>query len=239
MDIWFNIAVAFGCLVYGFLLGSIPTGVIIGKLFFGKDPRNFGSHNSGGTNAGRVFGRNIGVLVMTLDIAKSMLSFWTVWAFIRFGPIDSATLWDNGVFYIYLSQIAAAFGHCFSPWLGFRGGKAVACFMGIVSGVSWLGLIYSVIAFFITFYAFKRVMSKASILSSAIIVAITGGLALTRILTQQYGAFSMLMWDFGVGGVYLGWEIVFAQIVVYSLLVIRHSANIKRIRSGEEKSLEW
>ena len=56
-----NVLVAIGCIVWGFLLGSIPTGVVIGKVFFGKDPREFGSHNSGGTNTGRVLGKKVGM----------------------------------------------------------------------------------------------------------------------------------------------------------------------------------
>ena len=58
--IWINIAVAAGSLLLGYLFGSIPSGVIIGKVFFHKDPRNYYSHNSGGTNSGRVFGKKIG-----------------------------------------------------------------------------------------------------------------------------------------------------------------------------------
>ena len=67
-NIWGNIAVAVVCFLFGYLLGGIPNGVVIGKVFFHKDPRDYGSHNSGGTNSGRVFGKWIGILVIGLDM---------------------------------------------------------------------------------------------------------------------------------------------------------------------------
>lgn len=234
-----NILVVIGCLVYGFLLGSIPTGVVVGKVFFGKDPREFGSHNSGGTNTGRVLGKKVGILVMVLDIAKNVIAFWSVWAVLRFA-IGTADLFDEGVLYCYLAQAAACFGHCFSPWLNFRGGKAVACFMAIFGGSSWAGFIISCVVFFVTFFGLKKVMSKASILSGAILVLIAGVFAIITFASGNKQLFDILMWNFGAGGgVYFGWEMVIAMVVAYVLLVIRHSANIQRIRKGEEKPLEW
>jgi len=234
-----NILVAIGCIVYGFLLGSIPTGVVVGKVFFGKDPREFGSHNSGGTNTGRVLGKKVGILVMVLDIAKNVVAFWSVWAILRFA-IGTAELFDDGVLYCYLAQAAACFGHCFSPWLGFRGGKAVACFMAIFGGSSWAAFIISCVVFFATFFGLKKVMSKASILSGALLVLIASAFAIITYASANKQLFDILMWNFGAGGgVYFGWEMIIAMVVAYILLVIRHSANIQRIRKGEEKPLEW
>ncbi|MCQ2799487.1 MAG: glycerol-3-phosphate 1-O-acyltransferase PlsY [Bacilli bacterium] len=234
-----NIIVAIGCVVYGFLLGSIPTGVVVGKVFFGKDPREFGSHNSGGTNTGRVLGKKVGILVMVLDIAKNVVAFWSVWAILRFA-IGPAKLFDGGVLYAYFAQAAACFGHCFSPWLHFKGGKAVACFMAIFGGSSWAGFAISLVVFFVSFFGLKKVMSKASILSGAILVLIAGVFATITMATGNYKLFDPLMWNFGAGGgVYFGWEMMIAMVSAYVLLVIRHSANIQRIRKGEEKPLEW
>ena len=236
-----NILVALSCIVWGFLIGSIPTGVIIGKVFFGKDPREFGSHNSGGTNTGRVLGKKVGILVMVLDIAKCVVVFWSVWAFLRFGPINVLDLFDEGILYCYLAQTAACFGHCFSPWLGWRGGKAVACFMAIFGGSSWFAFIISLIVFFVTFMVvFKKVMSKASILSGALLTLIAAIFWIVMLIANNSQLFDWAMWNFGFGGgVIFGWEMVIAMAAAYVLLVIRHSENIKRIKNGEEKSLEW
>ena len=241
MNILLNILVVLGCLVWGFLVGSIPTGVIVGKVFFGVDPRDYGSHNSGGTNSGRVLGKKVGILVMVLDIAKTVFAFWTVWLFLRFGPINLAELFDNGVLYNYLVCVAAAFGHCFSPWLKFKGGKAVACFMAIFGGSSWLGFIISLAVFFTIFLVvFKKVMSKASLLSGAVLILISGIFCLLRLIPGADSVLNIFLWDFGlVGGVCFGWEMIAVEVVVYILLVIRHASNIQRIRQGEEKPLEW
>ena len=241
MNILLNIGVALACIIWGFLFGSIPTGVIVGKVFFGIDPRDYGSHNSGGTNSGRVLGKKVGILVMVLDIAKTVLAFWTMWAFLRFGPINLKELWDNGIFYNYLVCAAAAFGHCFSPFLKFKGGKAVACFMAIFGGSSWLGFIISLAVFFIIFLVvFKKVMSKASLLSGAILILISGIFCLLRLIPGADSVLNIFLWDFGlVGGVCFGWQMIVVEVVVYTLLVIRHASNIQRIRKGEEKPLEW
>jgi glycerol-3-phosphate acyltransferase PlsY len=79
-----NVITALVVLLYGYLWGSIQNGVLIGKIFFKKDPRDFGSHNSGGTNSGRLFGEKIGLLVIFLDMVKGLIAFWSVWAILRF-----------------------------------------------------------------------------------------------------------------------------------------------------------
>ena len=241
MNILLNIGIALACIIWGFLIGSIPTGVIVGKVFFGIDPRDYGSHNSGGTNSGRVLGKKVGILVMVLDIAKTVIAFWTMWLFLHFGPINLAELWDYGTFYNYLVFAAAAFGHCFSPFLKFKGGKAVACFMAIFGGSSWLGFIISLAVFFIIFLVvFKKVMSKASLLSGAILILISGIFCLVRLIPGADSVLNIFLWDFGlVGGVCFGWQMIVVEVVVYTLLVIRHASNIQRIRKGEEKPLEW
>ena len=88
MNILLNIGIALACIIWGFLIGSIPTGVIVGKVFFGVDPRDYGSHNSGGTNSGRVLGKKVGILVMVLDIAKTVIAFWTMWLFLHFWQLQ-------------------------------------------------------------------------------------------------------------------------------------------------------
>ncbi|MBR4274856.1 MAG: glycerol-3-phosphate acyltransferase, partial [Bacilli bacterium] len=144
-------------------------------------------------------------------------------------------------FYNYLVFAAAAFGHCFSPFLKFKGGKAVACFMAIFGGSSWLGFIISLAVFFIIFLVvFKKVMSKASLLSGAILILISGIFCLLRLIPGADSVLNIFLWDFGlVGGVCFGWQMIVVEVVVYTLLVIRHASNIQRIRKGEEKPLEW
>ena len=81
MDIiLYNILAAILLIIIGYVFGSIPNGIWIGKIFFHKDPRDFGSGNSGGTNVGRVFGKKIGVLCIVLDCLKIIAPFIVAWA---------------------------------------------------------------------------------------------------------------------------------------------------------------
>ncbi len=241
-DILCNILLAVFISLYGFLLGSIPNGVLIGKIFFGKDPRDYGSKNSGGTNSGRVFGKKAGVAVIALDILKTIIAFWTVWAFLRFSDVRTkCVIWDDGVFYNYLVLLFAALGHCFSPWIGFRGGKAVACFMGSTGGQGFLNLALCV-GIFTALFKKKHVMSAATIFTSIIVVITQWALFVIRILLNANGQRIMdyFMFNLGYGGgVFYGWEEALISTLIMLILIARHSSNIKRLKNGEEKPVEW
>ena len=73
-----NLLVGLGAVLVGYLFGSIPTGVLIGKIFFHQDPREIGSKNSGGTNIARSFGRKFGFLVIALDMLKILAPVFLV-----------------------------------------------------------------------------------------------------------------------------------------------------------------
>ena len=97
----------------GYLLGSIPFALIIGKVFFKTDIRNHGSGNLGGGNAGRVLGKGAGLSVMTLDILKVTLAIFI------------ASLLHDSQEIMILAGLFAAVGHCFPVFARFKGGKAV------------------------------------------------------------------------------------------------------------------
>lgn len=241
-DVTVNIIVAVSLSLFGFLMGSIPNGVIIGKVFFHDDPRKYGSHNSGGTNSGRVFGKKVGFTVIILDMLKTLVAFWISWAILRFSGIREVyTLWDDGVFYNYLVLLFAAVGHCFSPWIKFKGGKAVSCYMASTGGLGWLNFILCFITFFSIFKK-KHVMSIATILTTIIVTVLQWVLFAIRIaipLDSQY-IMDYFMFNFGFGGgVFYGWEGAAISALIAAILIIRHSSNIKRLKNGEEKPLEW
>ena len=79
-----NILCVLFCLLFGYFVGSIPTAVWVGKVFFHQDPRNYGSHNAGGTNAGRLWGKKVGFLVIVLDMLKTITPIYIVWALFTF-----------------------------------------------------------------------------------------------------------------------------------------------------------
>lgn len=104
--------------VLGYLMGSIPTALLIGQKYFNKDIRKEGSGNMGGTNAGRVLGRQTGIIVSVLDILKVFIP--ALLARIYLG-VDECTI----------VGLAAMLGHAFPIFAGFKGGKCVSSYMGI------------------------------------------------------------------------------------------------------------
>lgn len=108
--------------IIGYLLGSIPFALVIGKVFYNTDIRKLGSGNLGGTNAGRTLGKKAGIAVMVLDVLKAAL------AMLIANFIDPSSMIYAGFF--------ATIGHCFPIFAGFRGGKAVSTAFGFLFAVS-------------------------------------------------------------------------------------------------------
>ena len=239
--ILFNILLMLGIFGFAYLFGGIPTAVIVGKVFYKKNPLDYGSHNSGGTNAGRVLGKKAGVAVIVLDILKTATVFWSVFAFLSFSPLRNiAPYWDDGQMYLWGSLVFASLGHCFSPYLRGKGGKAVACFYGSTGGTSPILFPLCFLIFFLCFKRAKKVMSKASLLTGAILTALSWVLAIIALSLGEGFDSSLLSWTFGLGGTLrLGWESAVSVTLVYLILVYRHKDNLKRIHKGEEKPLHW
>lgn len=159
------------CILIGYLLGSVPFALVIGKLFYKTDIRQYGSKNLGGGNAGRVLGKKAGVAVMTLDILKVALAIFLAWCL------------TDGETAMIIAGLAAAMGHCFPLFARFKGGKAVATMYGFLFGMALFGgygliiFLFPLIVFLIVLYIGK-IISLASIISAiavTIFVYITTG----------------------------------------------------------------
>ena len=147
-------------IVIGYLLGSVPFALVIGKIFYKKDIRQFGSGNLGGSNAGRVLGKKAGLSVMALDLLKVTLAIWI------------ASLLDPQDAVLTAAGVAAAAGHCFPVFAKFKGGKAVATMYGFLFGMALIGgysfwiFFFPLIAFLVILYVTK-IVSASSMLSAA------------------------------------------------------------------------
>jgi len=142
-------------LIVAYLLGSIPSGVIIGKLFFHTDIRQAGSGNIGTTNTYRVLGPVAGTVVMAMDILKGTLA--AAQPAIFHLPVNAL-----------LIGLAAILGHTFSVFIGFKGGKAVATSAGILLAYNWqFFLIASAIMF--TLVYLTSMVSVASMASLTLV----------------------------------------------------------------------
>ncbi len=119
-------------LVLGYLLGSIPFGVLLTRAFGAGDLRQIGSGNIGATNVLRTGRKGLAAATLLLDLGKGAIA---VLLAARFVPQDAP-----------LAAIGAFVGHCYPVWLGFRGGKGVATLMGIVLALHWpIGLLYAAV----------------------------------------------------------------------------------------------
>jgi acyl phosphate:glycerol-3-phosphate acyltransferase len=119
---------ALAMMVGGYLLGSIPFGIVVSKYLGATDPRTAGSHNIGFTNVLRVSGRKAGFLTLAGDLGKGWLVGWL------------AMQVHDHAWWAWLIALSPIIGHLFSVFLGLRGGKGVATALGVIIGVApWVG----------------------------------------------------------------------------------------------------
>ena len=132
-----------------YLMGSIPFGFILTKIFLKKDIREIGSGNIGATNALRTGNKTIGYSTLVLDVLKAIT------------PIIYVKIFYQD--FLYIASLCAFLGHVFPVWLKFKGGKGVATYIGILFAINiYLGIIF-IISWSITFF-----ISKFSSLSSLV-----------------------------------------------------------------------
>ena len=145
-----NLEIILIIIIY-YLFGSIPFGLIITKIFIGKDIREIGSGNIGATNVLRSGNKFIGYLTLALDISKAVLPI----LFIKFYYNDQ----------LYIASLSVFIGHVFPVWLKFNGGKGVATYVGILFCLNYFsGIVFCILWLFI-FFIFKY-SSLSSIVSS-------------------------------------------------------------------------
>lgn len=143
-----------------YLLGSVPTAVLVSRRFFGIDIREYGSGNAGATNVYRVLGPKWGTLVMIADMLKGVLAVQLALLLADYEP--------EGVAFQNLQTLlglAAVLGHIFPIWADFRGGKGVATIFGMVLGISPLTAVGCVTIFSLVLFL-TRFVSLSSILAS-------------------------------------------------------------------------
>ena len=181
-----------------YLIGGLPFGYWFVKLRLGKDIRTMGSGNIGATNVHRAAGGTAGVIVLLLDILKGWLAVF----------IASVTTHGNGVA-IALAAVAVLLGHCYPVFLNFKGGKAVACFIGAFGFISPLTLLLTAVVFLIAAGS-SRYVSLGSIVGAAL--------------------YPVIFWYL----IHPLLPLFYASIAAAVLIIYRHRSNIVRLRSGTE-----
>jgi glycerol-3-phosphate acyltransferase PlsY len=203
---------------FAYLIGSIPFGLLVGQAK-GIDPRTSGSGNIGASNLGRLLGNKYFWIVFTLDFLKGCVPAFAASAILGFAVTD----WQECFLWIVVAAVAV-FGHMFSIFLKFKGGKGVATSAGVLIGIfpyyTIAGLI--AVATFLLIFKTTRYISLGSMLGSSAFPIAYAAIGLAR-----------------------GWPILSAQfpflffgMLFPTLIIIKHRPNIARLRAGTEPKYE-
>lgn len=186
-----------------YLLGGIPFGYLLVKLRTGKDVRASGSGNIGATNVLRTTGRAVAVVTLLLDIGKGFAAVWIAAALTNADP-----WWTSA------AALAVMAGHAYPVFLGFKGGKAVASFIGAFLYLTPLPLAAALVVFVITVAATRHI-SAGSVLAA--------------------GMFPLGVWMI----LHPPAPVLLAALIAGAFIVLRHRSNIDRLRAGNESVFTW
>lgn len=203
--------------ILSYLLGSIPTAVIISKKFFGFDIREKGSGNMGSTNAFRILGTKWGVIVQVVDIVKGILAVAVLPYLFGDGiTFPGNTYFQDITIVKVIAGIFAVAGHMWSVFVGFRGGKGINTAVGMLIGITPLDVGIA-IAFFIIAVIFSGYISLGSI---------AGAVALPSSLFFRYNILhdNIPYYD----------PVIYFLIGLMALIVFQHRKNIGRLLKGTE-----
>jgi glycerol-3-phosphate acyltransferase PlsY len=182
-----------------YLIGGIPFGLVIVRLMTGKDVRASGSGNIGATNVLRTTGRLAGVLTLILDAAKGGFAVWL-----------ASRLTGGDVLWMSAAAFAVLAGHAFPAWLRFKGGKAVASFLGAYLVLTPIPVL-AVLLLFVVVVFWTRHLSLGSVIAA--------------------GLFPVACWMI----LHPDWPILLSALAAACLIIYRHADNIRRIRAGNER----
>ena len=191
---------AMGFIAGAYLLGAIPWGIVLGRWIKGVDLRAHGSGATGTTNALRVLGWQVSVAVFLLDFAKGIV------------PVLFGRYLDLNPWVVAIATVVAVAGHCWSPYIGFKGGKGMATGGGgSITLFPWIALLFPVMAIII---GLTRLVSLASLLAALIATA-------AILLSASMG--------------WVGWSTAVAVPLMAVIVVIKHTGNIQRLIKGTER----
>jgi len=198
----------FGIVILGYLIGAIPTGVIVGRLSRGIDVREYGSGGSGMTNVLRTVGAGAGALVFLADVAKGVAAVALAW--LIFDSSSGTFAWGQ-----VAGGCAAVIGHNWPAYIGFRGGRGVTAGFGALLVISWPVALISFAIFLIVVSVSHRVSLGSMLAALTMLVVIIPFIALDR---EPFA--------------YLVYALIVAPIVI-----LRHRGNIQRLITGTEPKI--
>lgn len=186
--------------VLAYLIGSVSTAIITCRLMGLEDPRETGSNNPGATNVLRHGGKKAGAITLLGDMLKGLI------------PVLIVSYLSDDAMLIAVTGLAAFVGHIMPIYYGFKGGKGVATFYGVLLGINWMvGLLA------VGIWLFIAVGLKISSLSA--LVSVTATPLITWLLTQST-------------------DLTVVITIMALIVILRHRSNIQRLRQGQEGSIK-
>jgi glycerol-3-phosphate acyltransferase PlsY len=206
--------------ILSYLIGSIPTSIIVARKVRGIDIRQFGSGNAGGTNVFRVLGWKAGVFVILMDMAKGLAATMLI-ARLMYGPIpfENKTPFDDFTLVQIIAGCMAIFGHVWTLFAGFRGGKGIATAGGMLIGIAPVEVAVSFGIFAIVFLI-SHYVSLGS-LSAAV------AFPLTMFFRENIFMVNIAGYN----------TLIFFSIAISLLIFFTHRSNIGRLLKGTENRI--
>lgn len=191
-------------LLIGYLIGSINSSIIIGKILTGKDIRDFGSGNAGATNALRILGKKAGILTFVFDALKTLVAIL----------ICQSIFKESREMAIYLSGIGTVLGHNYPLWFKFKGGKGIVVSVVTIFFADWrIGLLIFIVS--LSIMIISKYVSLGSVLGSILLIILAFIFKRDNIPYITYA------------------------LIISSLAIFRHRANIARLINGTENKLNF
>ncbi len=217
MDVFSLIVLIF----ISYLIGAIPSALIIGKLFKRIDIRNYGSGNLGSTNAFRVLGIPLGTLVQSVDIGKGLIVVLLVSKLFFYNlPFENLTPFDDITVLKIIAGVSAVIGHTFSVFVNFRGGKGINTALGMLISLAPIDVSIS-LGFFMVILLSSGYVSLGSIVASFLFPMIM--FIRENIFKVEINGYNTL---------------IFFSIAISVLLIYNHRQNIKRLLQGKENRFD-
>lgn len=204
----------------GYFLGAIPFGVLVSKKFRGFDLRTKGSGNMGSTNAFRVLGWRLGLLVQLLDIAKGVAAVLLATYFFNGLPFHNGTPFQDITVFRFFAGTAAVIGHCYTIFAGWKGGKGISTAAGMLIAIA-------PIEFGVAIGVFLLVVFASGYISLA---SITASIAFPTTMFVRQNIFGVDITGYHTA-------IAFA-IAISVFLIYRHRTNIVRLLAKTENKFE-
>ncbi len=254
MNIFINILVAFICLAIGYILGSANISIPIGKLIFKQDPRDYGSHNCGATNCGRIWGRKYFFIVFFFDVFKTLAPLYLCWAILTYVPLYNGTTLIPTAYMMYASDISsyviqwpvywmtalgATLGNIFPLFTQFRGGKAASTYIGLTVTTSWAFGVIGAITYFGTLLKTHYVSLSSIIcgICNAVVSWIWAILLMLKVLPAD-NIYLVFLVNWG-SILYCNYVYAIIMTIMVAIMVARHHSNIARLRAGTERKFNW